>query len=188
MQVLIAEVDCTQNRPLCGAQGVKGFPTLMRFQRGQDAAKYQGGRNFEQFDRHVQRHLLERPCNPEFDFDSDGINDCGEKIPQPSKEKIPQPSKEKVPQPGQDETNDSSSEKGTEFLMTLPYAVARPGKDKERVSEFEEQVRKATEWWKALQVDAVELVGRGIKGVKKLGEALSIAVPLIIYAKDPQVR
>ena len=180
-QVVIAEVDCTQHLGLCRANGVKGFPTLLAFKAGQqDAIKYQGARNLNQFDRYVQQHLLERPCNPEFDFDSDGINDCGEKVPPRNQEDAPNPANEnQIEQPG------SLTATGTEFLLSRPYAVAREGKA--HLAEFENQVQKATEWWMALEVDAVDLVAQGIKGVKKLGEALSIAVPLVMYATTTEV-
>ena len=185
-QVLIAEVDCTQSLPLCQANGVKGFPTLLAFKGGEDAIKYQGGRTLEQFDRYVQQHLLERPCDPEFDFDSDGINDCGGGIPPRKAENIPKPAKEnEIAQRGSDITSGSPTAMGTEFLLSRPYAVPREGKT--RVAEFREQVRKATEWWMAMEVDAVDLVAQGFKGVKKLGEALSIAVPLVMYATTPEV-
>ena len=178
-QVLIAEVDCTTQRALCREQGVKGFPTILGFQRGQDPASYASGRTLAPLDRYVQQHLLTRSCNPTFDYDSDGVNDCGEKI---------QPNIVDAKQPGQVVSTDASPAAGVEgikYLMALPYPTMREGKP--RAAEFKEQVQRATAWWLSVKVDAVDLVSKGIKGVKKLGESLSIAVPLIIYADSAKV-
>eukprot|EP00441_Pelagodinium_beii_P020439 CAMPEP_0197678456 /NCGR_PEP_ID=MMETSP1338-20131121/90050_1 /TAXON_ID=43686 ORGANISM="Pelagodinium beii, Strain RCC1491" /NCGR_SAMPLE_ID=MMETSP1338 /ASSEMBLY_ACC=CAM_ASM_000754 /LENGTH=132 /DNA_ID=CAMNT_0043259397 /DNA_START=42 /DNA_END=440 /DNA_ORIENTATION=- len=43
--VNVAKVDCTEHRPLCQAQGVRGYPTLKLFKSGADE-KYKGGRDF----------------------------------------------------------------------------------------------------------------------------------------------
>jgi thioredoxin domain-containing protein 5 len=40
----VARVDCTKNQGVCGAQGVKGYPTLKFFKDGQEAENYRGGR------------------------------------------------------------------------------------------------------------------------------------------------
>jgi len=47
--VLIADVDCTVEKPLCSRFDVKGFPTIKYFttSTGAGGAKYEGGRDFK---------------------------------------------------------------------------------------------------------------------------------------------
>lgn len=47
--VNVIKVDCTAERDLCRANGVRGYPTLKLFQNGDVSAaeKYQGSRRFE---------------------------------------------------------------------------------------------------------------------------------------------
>jgi thioredoxin domain-containing protein 5 len=46
-QVSIGRVDCTLDRSVCDAQGVRGYPTLLLFTGGEKQDKYQGGREFQ---------------------------------------------------------------------------------------------------------------------------------------------
>jgi len=47
--VVIAEVDCTQEGPLCSKFGVKGYPTLKSFKDGKEIEKYAGARDISSF-------------------------------------------------------------------------------------------------------------------------------------------
>ena len=60
---LVAEVDCTADgKPLCDANGVRGFPTL-KWGDPVDLQDYQGGRDFDSLDKFATDNL--KPvCSP----------------------------------------------------------------------------------------------------------------------------
>jgi len=54
---LVADVDCTaEGKPLCDANGVKGYPTL-KWGDPSDLQDYQGGRTFDDLKKHVEENL-----------------------------------------------------------------------------------------------------------------------------------
>jgi len=60
---IIAEVDCTAaGKPLCDANGVKGFPTL-KFGDPSDLSNYEGGRDEASLRKHATEKLLPT-CSP----------------------------------------------------------------------------------------------------------------------------
>jgi len=67
--VVIGHVDCTAddnlNRPLCNAQGVKGFPTLIVFKDGVKVEEYSGGRDLAALAKFVEKHLAAEPAKDE---------------------------------------------------------------------------------------------------------------------------
>jgi len=67
--VVIGHVDCTAddnlNRPLCSAQGVKGFPTLIVFKDGVKVEEYSGKRDLEALTGFVEKHLAAEPTKDE---------------------------------------------------------------------------------------------------------------------------
>ena len=60
---LVAEVDCTgEGKPLCDANGVKGFPTL-KYGDPSNLEDYQGGRSFKDLSKFATENL--KPvCSP----------------------------------------------------------------------------------------------------------------------------
>lgn len=60
---LVAEVDCTaEGKPLCDAQGVRGFPTL-KYGDPSDLEDYQGGRSYDDLKKFADENL--KPvCSP----------------------------------------------------------------------------------------------------------------------------
>ena len=60
---LVAEVDCTtEGKPLCDANGVRGFPTL-KFGDPSNLEDYQGGRDFNSLKKFAEENL--KPvCSP----------------------------------------------------------------------------------------------------------------------------
>jgi len=60
---LIADVDCTaEGKPLCDANGVKGFPTL-KYGDPSDLQDYNGGRDFDSLKKFIDEEL--KPgCSP----------------------------------------------------------------------------------------------------------------------------
>merc|ERR1712187_222162 len=60
---IIAEVDCTASgKPLCDANGVKGFPTI-KYGDPSSLEDYTGGRNFEDLSKFAQENLKPM-CSP----------------------------------------------------------------------------------------------------------------------------
>ena len=60
---LIAEVDCTaEGKPLCEAQGVRGFPTI-KYGDVADLQDYEGSREKAAFKKHAEEKL-EPSCSP----------------------------------------------------------------------------------------------------------------------------
>merc|ERR1739845_242076 len=60
---LVAEVDCTASgKPLCDANGVKGFPTI-KYGDPSSLEDYSGGRNFEDLSKFAQENLKPM-CSP----------------------------------------------------------------------------------------------------------------------------
>jgi hypothetical protein len=60
---LIAEVDCTaEGKPLCDANGAKGFPTLL-WGDPADLQKYEGGRDYKAFRDFAEKKLVAM-CSP----------------------------------------------------------------------------------------------------------------------------
>mmetsp|Transcript_16945 Transcript_16945/g.20369 ORF Transcript_16945/g.20369 Transcript_16945/m.20369 type:complete len:163 (-) Transcript_16945:316-804(-) len=61
-KVLVAEVDCTAaGKPLCDANGVKGFPTI-KHGDANALEDYSGGRDYEAFSSFAS--ALKPPCGP----------------------------------------------------------------------------------------------------------------------------
>lgn len=60
---LVAEVDCSaEGRPLCDANGIRGFPT-MKWGDPSSLEDYNGGRSFDDLDAFAKEHL--KPvCSP----------------------------------------------------------------------------------------------------------------------------
>ena len=61
-EVLVAEVDCTTNKQLCGKFDVQGFPTI-KHGTTDNLEAYQGGRSFDDLNTFLQS--LGPPCNVE---------------------------------------------------------------------------------------------------------------------------
>merc|ERR1712187_501426 len=60
---LVAEIDCTASgKPLCDANGVKGFPTI-KYGDPSSLEDYSGGRNFEDLSKFAQENLKPM-CSP----------------------------------------------------------------------------------------------------------------------------
>ena len=48
IQVKIAEVDCTVHKDICQQKGIRGYPTLLFFTKGEDnSEKYNSARTVE---------------------------------------------------------------------------------------------------------------------------------------------
>jgi thioredoxin-like negative regulator of GroEL len=54
--VLIGDVDCTVEKPLCSKYDIKGFPTIKVFNDGSEEA-YEGGRDFESLKAFASENL-----------------------------------------------------------------------------------------------------------------------------------
>jgi thiol-disulfide isomerase/thioredoxin len=60
---LVAEVDCTaEGQPLCEANGVGGYPTIM-YGDPSDLEKYQGGRSYEELKDFAEEYIIPF-CSP----------------------------------------------------------------------------------------------------------------------------
>jgi len=60
---LIADVDCTAaGKPLCDANGVKGFPTI-KYGDPSDLQDYKGGRDLKSLKKHAEEKLVPM-CSP----------------------------------------------------------------------------------------------------------------------------
>jgi len=57
--VLVADVDCTVEKDLCGEYEVRGYPTIKYFKNGGDpkGESYSGGRSFDQLKKFVEDEL-----------------------------------------------------------------------------------------------------------------------------------
>lgn len=58
--LVIADVDCTEEKDLCEKQGVTGFPTLKFFtaKNGKEGEKYEGPRTLDALTQFVEEELL----------------------------------------------------------------------------------------------------------------------------------
>jgi len=61
-EVVVAEVDCTTNKQLCGKFNIQGFPTI-KHGTTDNLEAYQGGRSFDDLNTFLQS--LGPPCNVE---------------------------------------------------------------------------------------------------------------------------
>lgn len=52
--VLIAEVDCTTSKSVCSNNGVRGYPTLKFFVRGNEPIPYSGARTEEALNTFIE--------------------------------------------------------------------------------------------------------------------------------------
>jgi len=50
----IAKVDCTEHKDVCTKNGVKGYPTLKLFHKGEEIEAYKKGRTFSDLDQFLQ--------------------------------------------------------------------------------------------------------------------------------------
>lgn len=57
--VVIAKVDCTENRNICVRYGVKGYPTLKLFREGNDLGEHNGGRSLEDMQQFVKDNFVD---------------------------------------------------------------------------------------------------------------------------------
>jgi len=64
--VVIADVDCTVHKDLCGQYGVRGYPTIKYFTgaTAADGDKYEGGRDYDSLKTFVEENLGPS-CGPE---------------------------------------------------------------------------------------------------------------------------
>jgi len=60
--VVIADVDCTEEKSLCSTYGVKGYPTVKYFQED-DGTDYKGGRDLSTLKTFVEETLSKPICN-----------------------------------------------------------------------------------------------------------------------------
>lgn len=60
--VIVADVDCTVERDLCGKHGIQGYPTIKYYtsETGTDGADYNGGRDFDDLKSFVEEKLGSR--------------------------------------------------------------------------------------------------------------------------------
>jgi len=56
-EVIVAEVDCTVDRPTCTENGVQGFPTVLLFRGGKLLDEYNGNRKQDDMMQWVERYL-----------------------------------------------------------------------------------------------------------------------------------
>jgi len=57
-KVVIADVDCTVHRDLCGTHEVRGYPTIKYFMAGNKVGEaYRGGRDEAAINSHVEETL-----------------------------------------------------------------------------------------------------------------------------------
>jgi hypothetical protein len=60
---LVAEIDCTsEGKPLCDANGVKGFPSV-KYGDPSDLEDYKGGRDLKDLKMHAETKLVPS-CSP----------------------------------------------------------------------------------------------------------------------------
>ncbi len=53
----IAKVDCTIEKDICSANGIRGYPTLLFFKDGaNEGTKYAGGRDLTSLKDYVKTH------------------------------------------------------------------------------------------------------------------------------------
>ena len=54
---MIAKVDCTENREVCGKYGVRGYPTLKLIRNGKDLGEHNGARSVDAMKAFVEENL-----------------------------------------------------------------------------------------------------------------------------------
>ena len=56
----IAEVDCTKHQAACQQNGIRGYPTMLWFQKGKEGSeKYAGARSTEAFVTWINQKLIQ---------------------------------------------------------------------------------------------------------------------------------
>ena len=54
-KVSVVKVDCTVEKDLCNAQGIRGYPTIMYFPKGSKTPeKYQGARDLDSLQKWLE--------------------------------------------------------------------------------------------------------------------------------------
>ena len=57
--MVIAKIDCTENRDACGKSGVRGYPTLKLFREGKELGEHQGARSVDAMKAYVESNFVD---------------------------------------------------------------------------------------------------------------------------------
>ncbi|XP_055390111.1 thioredoxin domain-containing protein 5 [Condylostylus longicornis] len=63
--LVVAEVDCTNEQELCADQSIKGYPTIILFKKGEAPIRYLGHRDMESMKSFLNEHIPEEKHIPE---------------------------------------------------------------------------------------------------------------------------
>jgi thioredoxin domain-containing protein 5 len=55
--IVIAEVDCTKFGLICQKHEIRGYPSLVMFENGEQVEKYSGQRDLENFSNFIKKYL-----------------------------------------------------------------------------------------------------------------------------------